>query len=76
MVEDEATVATLIADILRDEGMSVDVLLESQSAVRQAEVETYDLLICDLRMQGVDGQMIYQTLVQQGRTRCASAFFS
>ena len=65
VVEDEPTVATLIADILRDEGMSVDVLLESQSAVRQAELETYDLLICDLRMQGVDGQMIYQTLVQR-----------
>ena len=32
---------------------------------RQADLETYDLLICDLRMQGVDGQMIYQTLVQR-----------
>jgi len=30
--------------------------------VRQAELETYNLLICDLKMQGVDGQMIYQTI--------------
>ena len=65
VVEDEPTVATLIADILRDEGMRVDVLLESESAARQAERESYDLLICDLRMQGVDGQMIYQTLLQR-----------
>jgi two-component system NtrC family sensor kinase len=43
----------------------VDVLLESQSGVRQAKLETYDLLICDLRMQGVDDQMIYPTLVQR-----------
>jgi len=35
------------------------------SAVRQAELETYNLLIGDLKMQGVDGQMIYQTLSQR-----------
>lgn len=75
VVEDEPTVATLIADILRDEGMRVDVLLESQSAVRQAEVETYDLLVCDLKMQGVDGQMIYQTLVQRQNPLCDRVLF-
>jgi signal transduction histidine kinase/AmiR/NasT family two-component response regulator len=75
VVEDEPTVAALIADILRDEGMRVDVLLESQSAVRQAELETYDLLICDLKMQGVDGQMIYQTLVQRQNPLCEHVLF-
>ena len=50
-------------------------LLESQSAVRQSELETYDLLICDLRMQGVDGQMIYQTLVQRQNPLCERVLF-
>ncbi len=62
VVEDEPTVAALIADVLRDEGMSVDVLLDSQSALRQTERESYDLLICDLKMPGIDGQMFYRTL--------------
>ncbi len=62
VVEDEPTVAALIADVLREEGMLVDVLLDSESALQQAERETYDLLICDLKMPGIDGQTFYQTL--------------
>ena len=65
VVEDEPTVANLIADILGDEGMRVDVLLDSREAVQQAERESYDLAICDLKMPGMDGQRFYRTLVQR-----------
>jgi signal transduction histidine kinase/ActR/RegA family two-component response regulator len=65
VVEDEPTVANLIADVLRDEGMRVDVLLDSREALQQVEGESYDLVICDLKMPGMDGQRFYQTLVQR-----------
>ena len=65
VVEDEPTVASLIADVLRDEGMRVDVLLDGREAARQAERESYDLAICDLKMPGMDGQSFYLTLVQR-----------
>jgi signal transduction histidine kinase/AmiR/NasT family two-component response regulator len=65
VVEDEPTVANLIADVLGDQGMRVDVLLDSCEAVQQAERESYDLVICDLKMPGMDGQRFYQTLVQR-----------
>jgi CheY-like chemotaxis protein len=65
VVEVEPTVAALIADVLRDEGMSVDVLLNSQSALRKVETVRYDLLICDLKMPGVDGQTFYRMLGQR-----------
>jgi two-component system NtrC family sensor kinase len=65
VVEDEPTVASLIADVLRDEGMRVDVLLDGHEAARQAERESYDLAICDLKMPGMDGQSFYLTLVQR-----------
>jgi two-component system NtrC family sensor kinase len=65
VVEDEPTVASLIADVLGDEGMHVDVLLDSREAVQQAQRESYDLAVCDLKMPGVDGQTFYLTLVQQ-----------
>jgi signal transduction histidine kinase/AmiR/NasT family two-component response regulator len=65
VVEDEPTVANLIADVLRDQGMRVDVLLDSREAVQQAERESYDLAVCDLKMPGMDGQMFYLTLVQR-----------
>ena len=66
VVEDEPTVASLIADVLGDEGMHVDVLLDSREAVQQAQRESYDLAVCNcLEMPGVDGQTFYLTLVQQ-----------
>ncbi len=64
VLEDEPTVASLIADVLREEGMRVDVLLDGRQAVEQAETESYDLAICDMRMPGMDGQRFYQALLQ------------
>ena len=65
VVEDEPTVASLIADVLREEGMRVDVLLDGRQALQQAEPESYDLAICDMKMPGMDGQRFYQALVQR-----------
>ena len=62
VVEDEPTVGGLIADVLRDEGMRVDVLRDGQSALDRAEREEYDLVICDLKMPGMDGQKFFQSL--------------
>ena len=62
VVEDEPTVGGLIADVLRDEGMHVDVLRDGESALDRAEREEYDLVICDLKMPGMDGQKFFQSL--------------
>ncbi|HET6932697.1 MAG TPA: ATP-binding protein [Candidatus Acidoferrum sp.] len=62
VVEDEPTVGGLIADVLRDEGMRVDVLRDGESALDRAEKEAYDLVICDLKMPGMDGQKFFQSL--------------
>jgi signal transduction histidine kinase/CheY-like chemotaxis protein len=66
VVEDEPTVAGLIADVLREEGMQVDVLGDGSAALLQAERETYDLAICDLKMPGMDGQDFYRILGEHG----------
>jgi signal transduction histidine kinase/CheY-like chemotaxis protein len=62
VVEDEPTVGGLIADVLRDEGMRVDVLRDGESALDRVEREEYDLVICDLKMPGMDGQKFFQSL--------------
>jgi signal transduction histidine kinase/CheY-like chemotaxis protein len=62
VLEDEPTVGGLIADVLRDEGMRVDVLRDGESALERAEHEEYDLVICDLKMPGMDGQKFFQSL--------------
>ena len=62
VLEDEPTVARLIADVLEDEGLHVDVLLDGREALDRAGREHYDMVICDMRMPGLDGQHFYQSL--------------
>ena len=75
VVEDEPTVASLIADLLRDEGMRVDVLLDGRQALQRAEQEPYDLAICDVKMPGMDGQRFYQILAQRQNPLCEHVLF-
>ena len=66
VVEDEPTVARLIADVLEDEGMQVDVLLDGREALDWAARESFDLVICDMKMPGLDGQHFYKSLEHSG----------
>jgi CheY-like chemotaxis protein len=68
VVEDEPTVARLIADVLEDEGMRVEVLMDGRAALDRATREHYDLVICDMKMPGLDGQHFYKTLVRTGNS--------
>jgi CheY-like chemotaxis protein len=64
VVEDEPTVARLIADVLEDEALHVDVLLDGREALDRAERESYDLVICDMKMPGLDGQHFFESLAR------------
>lgn len=64
VVEDEPTVARLLGDVLEDEGFQVDVLLNGREALARAAREPYDLVICDMKMPGMDGQNFYKSLVR------------
>ena len=68
VVEDEPTVARLIADVLEDEGMDVDVLLDGREALDRAARQSYDLVICDMKMPGLDGQHFYKSLERCGNS--------
>ena len=64
VVEDEPTVARLIADVLEDEGLRVDTLLDGREALDRAAREPYQLVICDMKMPGLDGQQFFQSLAR------------
>jgi two-component system NtrC family sensor kinase len=66
VVEDEPTVARLIADVLEDEGMQAEVLLDGREALQRAARQTFDLVICDMKMPGLDGQHFYEFLKRSG----------
>lgn len=62
IVEDEPTIAQLIADVLSEEGHLVDTVLDSREGLNLALTGSYDLLICDLRMPHLDGRAFYRQL--------------
>src|SRR5437899_12742146 len=64
--EDEPTVARLIAGVLEKQGMRVDVLLYGSEALDMAAGQTYELVICDMKMPGLDGQHFYKSLERSG----------
>ncbi len=64
VVEDEPTVARLIGDVLEDEGLRVDVLLDGREALQRVSQESYDLVVCDMKMPQLDGEHFYQTLAR------------
>ena len=64
VLEDEPTVARLIADVLEDEGLHVDVLLDAREALDRADRVTYSLVICDMKMPELDGEHFYLTLAR------------
>ena len=75
VLEDEPTVAGLIADVLEDEGLRVDVLLDAREALKRAAHETYALVICDMKMPELDGEHFYQALVAAKNPLCARFLF-
>jgi signal transduction histidine kinase/ActR/RegA family two-component response regulator len=68
VVEDEPTVASLVADVLREEGHDVETILDSVQALERLEREEFDLLICDLKMPKLDGRALYEGALRRGRT--------
>jgi signal transduction histidine kinase/CheY-like chemotaxis protein len=75
VVEDEPTVARLIADVLRDEGVEAEVLLDGHEALNRAAQQSYDLVVCDLKMPGLDGRQFYEGLLRQGSPLCGRFLF-
>lgn len=64
MIEDEPTVAQLVADVLREEGHEVEAVLDSQEGLTRISRNPYDLIVCDLRMPRLDGPAFYDALVR------------
>jgi signal transduction histidine kinase/CheY-like chemotaxis protein len=64
VVEDEPTVAHLIADVLAEEGYTIETVLDSRVGLDLIRSRRYDLLICDLRMPHLDGSSLYRELLR------------
>lgn len=75
VVEDEPTVAQLVADVLTDEGHRVETVLDSRDGLARTRQKQFDLVICDLRMPHLDGRGFYEALLREGATAYTRLIF-
>ena len=66
LVEDHHELAETVADVLRSEGMAVDVALDGQAALEHAGVYPYDVIVLDRDLPGVHGDEVCRRLVTNG----------
>jgi DNA-binding response OmpR family regulator len=66
LVEDHQELAETVADVLRSEGMAVDVVLDGQSALDRTWINRYDVVVLDRDLPGVHGDEVCRSLVTEG----------
>jgi signal transduction histidine kinase len=64
VVEDEAPLAAAVTDALRDAGYVVDHAADGEEALDRVKDQSFDLVVCDLKMPRVDGQSFYRSLAE------------
>ncbi len=66
VVEDEAFLATMIAEGLRRDAIAVDVALDGLSGLRKLRLGDYDVLVLDRDLPGLHGDEVCRTVVAEG----------
>jgi len=66
LVEDERKVASFIARALRESSYAVDVAETGEKALEQTTDVTYDAILLDVRLPGMNGLEVCRELRQQG----------
>lgn len=62
VVDDEPAIRDLLAEILRDQGLMVDVAGDGNAALVLAAQTSYALVLLDLNLPGMDGRMCMSRL--------------
>lgn len=62
VVEDEAALGAAVAEALADAGYAVHLAHDGVEALEQVRGQTYDLIVCDLKMPRLDGMSFYRRL--------------
>jgi signal transduction histidine kinase/CheY-like chemotaxis protein len=62
LVEDEAALAAAVTDALRDVGYLVERAADGEEALAKVKEQSFDVVVCDLKMPRLDGKAFYRTL--------------
>lgn len=72
VVDDEAALGAMIAELLTTQENLVDVVTDGQQALEKLAACRYDVVLSDLRMPGMDGPALYAEVQKRhpGQERC------
>ncbi|MBW2174131.1 MAG: response regulator, partial [Deltaproteobacteria bacterium] len=73
VIDDEEDINELITEILTGVDCEVVTVTNGELALKKIEAEVYDLIVCDLRMPGMDGTEVYNQ-VEQTKPELAGRF--
>ena len=62
VVEDETALASAVTEALKDAGYVVDHAADGEEAIAKVKAQSFDLVICDLKMPRLDGQSFFRML--------------
>jgi DNA-binding response OmpR family regulator len=65
VVEDALSLATVVAEGLRDQGMAVDVVHDGLNAVAKLELTAYDVVLLDRDLPGIHGDILCQMITER-----------
>jgi two-component system, NtrC family, nitrogen regulation response regulator NtrX len=71
LIEDEASIRSVLKDILKDQkelGLVIDEAKDGAEGLLKLESENYDLTICDIKMPKMDGMEVLQKAKEKGIT--------
>ncbi len=64
VVDDEPEVAELVQAVLKDDGYAAEAVYGGQAALDRLKQTAYDLVVCDVRMPGVDGLVVSRAVAE------------
>jgi len=65
IVEDEPTLLNLVKKLVEAEGHQADIANDGHQALERVRERTYDLILCDLKMPGLNGRQVYEEIAKK-----------
>jgi two-component system NtrC family sensor kinase len=75
IVDDEAEVGLVLSEMLTALGMRCDVVTSGEAAIQHLEARSYDMIICDMRLPGIDGPALYAWMTERRPHLCTRTAF-
>ena len=66
IVDDDSAVSAMLRKIMQSNGIDSDILSNGEAALKQLNHQTYDLILLEINMQGMDGFEVIQAIRGRG----------